>query len=149
LASGTCPVGHITTPVAPVAGNAGRFTYPFQRIDGNIDTVNCGNWKKFIAVKDSLCIPPSMTIDTAGRLWIGTVNGLVRCDESEPREYDFRSGPPGMYLTTLVEDTRWTLWLLRDGIALYAARVHQMQYLRGRLSQESHRNENELETVSE
>jgi ligand-binding sensor domain-containing protein len=109
----------ITTPVLPIAGGAGRFIYPFQRIDGNIDTVDCGNWEKFIAVKDSLCIPPSMTIDTAGRLWIGTAKGLVRCDVTGPREYDFRSGPLGMYPSALVEDTRGTLWVLGDGIARY------------------------------
>ncbi len=103
----------------PIGNDTDRFTYRFQRIDGNVDTVDCSNWDKFSVVKDSICIPPSMVIDTAGRLWIGTVKGLVCCDETGVKEYDFRTGPAGMHISTILEDNRGTVWFLGDGITLY------------------------------
>jgi streptogramin lyase len=112
----------ITRPAVPVDTGAGRFKYPFMRVDGKIDTVDCGNWAEFIGVKDSLCIPPSMTIDTAGRLWIGTESGLICCDEKGATEHDFRTGPLGMYASFLVEDTKGNMWVLGNGFTLFDGR---------------------------
>jgi streptogramin lyase len=113
-------VHNIASPTVPLDNGPNRFTYRFQNISGRIDTIDCSNWQKFSSVKDSLCIPASMTIDTAGRLWIGTKNGLSRCDKTGTKEYNFRSGPPGQYISTIVEDSRGTLWTLAEGeIALY------------------------------
>jgi ligand-binding sensor domain-containing protein len=114
-------VPDITTPSVPIDNASGNYTYRFQCIDGGVDTVNCEKWIEFTTVKDSLCIPPSMTIDTAGRLWIGTINGLVRCDETGIREYYFRTGPAGGEINAVAEDTKGGIWFWswKDGHALF------------------------------
>jgi ligand-binding sensor domain-containing protein len=99
----------ITIPALPIDAAAGRFKYRFLRIDGKTDTVDCSKWDEFIRVKDSLCIPPSMTMDTAGRLWIGTTSGLVCCEKSGATEFDLQTGPLGAG-TSLVEDKKGNIW---------------------------------------
>lgn len=113
----------ITRPAVPVDSGAGRFKYPFMRVDGKIDTVDCSNWAEFSRVKDSLCVPPSMTIDTAGRLWIGTESGLICCDKKGATEHDFQTGPLGTYAHFLVEDIRGKMWVLGNGLSIFDGRL--------------------------
>ncbi|HMD67719.1 MAG TPA: hypothetical protein VKF42_02505 [Chitinivibrionales bacterium] len=101
-------------PATPVDTGASRFKYRFLRIDGKFDTVDCSKWDEFSRVKDSLCIPPSMTIDTAGRLWIGTEAGLVRCDKGGATEFGFQPGPPGTSISSLVEDAKGNVMGMRQ-----------------------------------
>ncbi|MBN1757768.1 MAG: hypothetical protein JW863_05595 [Chitinispirillaceae bacterium] len=117
---GITPIVHdINQRAVPIDSGAGRFTFRIQRIDGNIDTVDCGNWEAFRSVKDSLCLPSSMTIDTAGRLWIGAGKGLVRSDETGVEEYDFKTGPPGTIPFYLSEDRKGNIWIVGNGIGMY------------------------------
>jgi ligand-binding sensor domain-containing protein len=105
-------------PAAPIDTGAGRFKYRFLRIDGKFDTVDCSKLDEFNRVKDSLCVPPSMTIDTAGRLWIGTESGLACCDKSGAVEFNFQTGPLGTYTSSLAEDTKGNLWVC-GGLSIF------------------------------
>lgn len=110
---------NVTEPAQPIDTGVGKFSYRFLRIDGTIDTINCNKWDEFSRVKDSLCIPPSMTIDTAGRLWIGTMTGLICCDDNGATEFNFQNGPMGM-VSSIVEDTKENLWFCGSrGLAIF------------------------------
>jgi ligand-binding sensor domain-containing protein len=106
-------------PASPIDTGAGRFKYRFLRIDGKTDTVDCSKWDEFYRIKDSLCIPPSMTIDTAGRLWIGTESGLACCDKSGAVEFNFQTGPVGIYIYSLVEDSKGNIWACGNGLSKF------------------------------
>jgi ligand-binding sensor domain-containing protein len=112
----------INQPALPIDTGASCHSYRFLRIDGKTDTVDCSTWAEFSRVKDSICIPPSMTLDTAGRLWIGTESGLVCCDESGAREHGFQTGPLGTYPTSLVEDAKGNIWVLGGGLSIFDGR---------------------------
>jgi ligand-binding sensor domain-containing protein len=109
----------VIDPGVPLDTGAGRFTYRFLRIDDKIDTVDCSSWVEFSRVRDSLCIPPSMTIDTAGRLWIGTESGLVCCDTQGAAEYDFQTGPVGTWIYAQVEDSKGNIWVCGYGLSIF------------------------------
>ena len=119
-ASGLMPyVYNVYWPAAPVDTGAGRFKYRFLRIDGKFDTVDCSKWDDFSRVKDSLCVPPSMTIDTAGRLWIATESGLACCDKSGAAEFKFQTGPIGIYIHSLVEDAKGNIWVCEGNFSIF------------------------------
>lgn len=109
----------LNTPAAPIDTGAGRFKYRFLRIDGKINTVDCSKWDEFSRVKDSLCIPPSMTMDTAGRLWIGTESGLLCCDKRGATEFCFQTGPLGMTVYSQAEDNKGNIWVNGYGLSIF------------------------------